>query len=213
MVTIMYTRTRSLRRWEIALLIGLAIAALVGVWLDRTQSGLAENVIRLHVIANSDSASDQALKLRVRDAILAEADALIPSDASLSESRALLAQNLHQLAQTGAQVVHDAGCDYPVTASLEDDVWFPTKTYTDFAFPAGRYTALRVSIGDAEGQNWWCVVFPPLCMGSVTETAAQSDLTDKEVALITGENEGYVLKFKAVELWEQFKEWLTTPAA
>ena len=101
---------------------------------------------------------------------------------------------------------------YPVTASLVHDYWFPTKTYTDFALPAGAYTALRIEIGAGGGQNWWCVVFPPLCLGSVSETtqetALEAGLTENQVSLMTGEDEGYVVKFKAVELLEQFKGWL-----
>ena len=104
------------------------------------------------------------------------------------------------------------GYSYPVTASLVHDYWFPTKTYTDFALPAGAYTALRIEIGAGGGQNWWCVVFPPLCLGSVSETtqetALEAGLTENQVSLMTGEDEGYVVKFKAVELLEQFKGWL-----
>lgn len=96
--------------------------------------------------------------------------------------------------------------------SLVHDCWFPTKTYTDFALPAGAYTALRIEIGAGGGQNWWCVVFPPLCLGSVSETtqetALEAGLTENQVSLMTGEDEGYVVKFKAVELLEQFKGWL-----
>ena len=166
----------SLRRWELALLLGLALAALLGVWLDGQQAALADKVIRLHVIANSDSPEDQALKLQVRDRILEEAGDLIA-----------------------------------VTASLEDGVWFPTKEYTDFSLPAGQYTALRVVIGAGGGRNWWCVVFPPLCLGSVSETAAETaagaGFTQDQLALISGEDEGYVVKFKAMELWEAFRAW------
>ena len=110
-----------------------------------------------------------------------------------------------------AAVVAGAGYDYPVTVSLED-CWFPTKVYDGFSLPAGNYRALRVVIGAGEGQNWWCVVFPPLCLGSVTETveetAADAGLTEGQVSLITGEDEGYVVKFRAIELLEEFKGWL-----
>ena len=187
------TQSKTLRRWELALLLGVALAALLGVWLDGAQAALSDRVIRLHVLANSDSEADQALKLRVRDAVLAEAEELFVPGA-------------------GAEVVGEAGYSYPVTASLVHDYWFPPKTYTDFALPAGAYTALRIEIGAGGGQNWWCVVFPPLCLGSVSETtqetALEAGLTENQVSLMTGEDEGYVVKFKAVELLEQFKGWL-----
>ena len=130
---------------------------------------------------------------------------MLPADGALRA-------HLYDLAAAGAEVVGAAGYDYPVTASLVHNYWFPTKTYTDFALPAGQYTALRIEIGEGAGQNWWCVVFPPLCLGSVTETvaetAADAGLTEGQVSLITGEDEGYVVKFRAIEVLEEFKGWL-----
>lgn len=206
-------QSKTLRRWELALLLGVAFAALAGVWLDRSQAALADQVIRLHVLANSDSEADQALKLKVRDKVLGvAADYFVPG-ATLEETRATLTDHLADIAAAGAQQVAEEGYQYPVTVSLEDNYWFPTKQYTDFALPAGEYTALRVVIGEGAGQNWWCVLFPPLCLGSVSETAAQTALSDgftqDQVSLITGEDEGYVVKFKAIELWEQFQHWLS----
>lgn len=197
-----------LRRWELALLLGLAAALLLGLWLEREQSDLADSVLRLHVLANSDSEADQTLKLKVRDRVLAEAEAILPEDASLEEATQKLAENLPRLAAAGAEVVAREGYDYPVSAGLEE-TWFPTKEYEDFSLPAGRYQALRIVIGEGEGQNWWCVVFPPLCLGSVSEStqeiALESGLSEQQVSLLTGESEGYVVKFKALELWEQIK--------
>lgn len=205
-------KQRTLRRWELALLLGTALAALLGVWLDGQQSALAGKVIRLHVIANSDTAADQALKLAVRDRILEEAEDLFAPGASLEEARAALEEALPALAAAGAEAVGEQGYTYPVSAALEDGVWFPTKEYGDFALPAGQYTALRLTIGEGAGQNWWCVVFPPLCLGSVSETAAEtaagSGFSREEIALIAGEDEGYVVKFKAIELWEELQSWL-----
>lgn len=206
------SKKTTLRRWELALLLGVAAAALWGVRLDGEQAALADKVVRLHVLANSDTQEDQALKLAVRDAVLAAADGVVPPGVELEEAEQALTQALPAIADAGARVVGEQGYSYPVTASLEHDVWFPTKEYTDFAFPAGEYTALRVTIGEGGGRNWWCVVFPPLCLGSVTEntaeTALEGGLEDREVSLITGEDEGYVVKFKAMELLEEFQGWL-----
>lgn len=189
-----------LRRWESALLIGLACAMLWASALGAEQDALADKVVRLHVVANSDSEADQTLKLQVRDAILADAASEL---AGLSREEALeqLTQDLPHLGEIAAQTVGEQGYDYPVTVSLKGER-FPTKRYDDFALPAGEYMALRVQIGSGEGHNWWCVVFPPLCMGSVEEAA---ELDDRDRALITGETEGYVVKFRAMELWEEFK--------
>ena len=206
------TQSKKLRRWELALLLGVALAALLGVWLDRSQTALADQVIRLHVLANSDSEADQALKLKVRDRVLETAEEYFTPGATLEETQAVLTAHLADIAAAGAEQVAEEGYQYPVTVSMEENYWFPTKEYTDFALPAGNYTALRVVIGEGGGQNWWCVVFPPLCMGSVSETAAQTALgggfSEDQVSLITGEDEGYVVKFKAIELWEEFQHWL-----
>lgn len=201
-----------LRIWELALLLGAASAALLGTWLSAGQAALADKVIRLHVVANSDSQADQEIKLAVRDRILEEAGELFTQAQSVEEARAALEGRLAELAAAGEETLAAAGRTDAVEVSLEDNVWFPTKRYTDFALPAGDYTALRVVIGAGEGRNWWCVVFPPLCLGSVTETveatAAAGGLTQDQVALITGEDEGYVVKFKLMELWDQFQNWL-----
>ena len=204
--------SRRLRRWEAALMAGVAIALLSGLWLDGEQAALADKVLRLHVIANSDTQADQALKLEVRDRILTEAGDLLEGSGSVKEAAQVLQAAQAELEAARGAAVRAAGCDYSVTASLEEDVWFPTKEYTDFALPQGRYTALRVVIGEGGGQNWWCVVFPPLCLGSVTETVQEAaglgELEEGDVALMTGESEGYVVKFKAIELWEGLKAQL-----
>ena len=200
---------RRLKRWETALLMGLAAAVLAGAWLGAEQSALADQVIRLHVIANSDSREDQALKLAVRDRVLEAAEGLYPPGADLERARAVLEENLEALAAAGQAEVEARGYGYPVTARLER-CWFPTKEYGDFALPAGTYEALRVVIGDGAGENWWCVAFPPLCLGAASETvdeAAQAGLfTDGQAKLIRQE-EGYVLKFKCLELLGQLQGW------
>ena len=200
---------RKLKRWEVALMIGLMAAVLAGAWLGEEQTALADKVIRLHVIANSDSGADQTLKLAVRDRVLEAAEGLYPPDADLEQARAVLEENLEALAAAGQAEVEARGYGYPVTARLER-CWFPTKEYGDFALPAGTYEALRVVIGDGAGENWWCVAFPPLCLGAASETvdeAAQAGLfTDGQAKLIRQE-EGYVLKFKCLELLGQLQGW------
>lgn len=194
---------RKLKTWEIALMFGLLIAVVGGSWLGREQAELADSVIRFHVIANSDSEEDQALKLAVRDRVLEEAETLYPEGATLEEAQRALEGSLSALAAAGRAVVEEQGYDYPVSAALEE-CWFPTKEYQGFSLPAGNYTALRVTVGEGKGQNWWCVAFPPLCLGAASETvdeAAQAGLfTPDQARLVTGDGQGYVLKFKAIEL-------------
>lgn len=193
---------RRLKSWELALMFGLLVAAAVGGWLGREQQELADSVIRFHVIANSDSEEDQALKLAVRDRVLSRAEELYPENATLEQARSALEGHLNLLADAGRAVVEEQGYDYPVTAQLAD-CWFPTKEYEGFALPAGNYTALRVTIGEGAGRNWWCVAFPPLCLGAASETVEQAleagHFTLDQAGLVTGSDEGYVLKFKAME--------------
>ena len=199
----MFFMDRKLKRWEVALLCGVLAALLWSAWAGQEQAELAGQVIRLHVLANSDSQADQELKLAVRDRVLEQAEDLYPEDATLEQAREILEDNLDELAAAGQQVVDEAGKDYPVTAQLEE-CWFPTKKYENFALPAGEYTALRVVIGEGEGQNWWCVAFPPLCLGAATESEEEATaaglFTEDQAGLMTRENEGYVLKFKSLEL-------------
>ena len=199
-----------LKFFEIALLIGLAVFLTSGALALRTQDELADKVVRLHVLANSDSEEDQALKLRVRDAVLEQATAILEQSADRREAESRLRGQLLELERIAAKEIAAEGYDYPVTVNLENTD-FPTKEYDGFTLPAGKYLALRVVIGEGAGQNWWCVVFPPLCTAvssDVSQAAMAAGLTEEEVSLITGEDQGYVLKFKAVEWWEGLRERL-----
>ena len=198
---------RELKLWELALLFGLLCAMVTGAWLNREQADLADRVIRLHVVAHSNDPRDQAIKMAVRDKILAKAETLYTSDTTRQEALEILAAHLCDLSGEGQSVVEAWGGEEQVTASLEK-CWFPTKEYEGFALPAGEYTALRIVIGEGAGENWWCVAFPPLCLGAVSQSAEQAALagnfSDGQAALITGAD-GYVLKFKSLELLGQLK--------
>ena len=197
-----------LKFFEIALLIGLAVFLTSGALALRTQDELADKVVRLHVLANSDSEEDQALKLRVRDAVLEQATAILEQSADRREAESRLRGQLLELERIAAKEIAAEGYDYPVTVNLENTD-FPTKEYDGFTLRAGEYLALRVIIGEGKGQNWWCVVFPPLCTAAsadVPASALAAGFSEEEVSLITEENQGYVLKFKAVEWWETLKE-------
>lgn len=196
--------SRRLKRVEIVLMVAAALVLMSGALALQTQDQLADKVVRLHVLANSDSEEDQALKLRVRDRVLERATELLEQSADRQEAEALLRGNLLELENLAAEEIAAAGYDYPVTAELTDTT-FPTREYDGFTLPAGEYLALRIVIGEGAGQNWWCVVFPPLCTtasADVPASALAAGLTQEDVNLIT-EEPGYVLKFKTVELWER----------
>ena len=198
-------------RWEWALLIALLVSFAWGTWADRTQQQLSDKVLRLHVLANSDSEADQALKRKVRDSVLETASAILADCPDRETAEQRLSAALPEIEDAARARIAAEGGKQTVTAELRPTV-FPTREYEDFTLPAGEYLALRVVLGEGEGHNWWCVVFPPLCLGSVTETAAQAaaegGFSQEEIALLTGEEGGYVVKFKAIELWEQLRGWL-----
>ena len=188
---------------EIALLIGLAVFLISGGLALRTQTRLADRVVRLHVLANSDGEEDQALKLLVRDRVLAQATELLTQAKDRTEAETLLREELPELEALAVRELRANGCAYPVTAELTDTE-FPTREYDGFTLPAGEYLALRVVIGEGAGRNWWCVVFPPLCTAAsadVPAAALSAGLSEEQVGLITEEGQGYVLKSKLLEFW------------
>ena len=197
-----------LKKWELALIIALVITFLTGAALTKEQTELADKLIRLHVVANSDSDEDQALKLKVRDRIISDIEVLLKGVTDRDKAAALINSNMADILDGSKQVISAEGYSYGVTAMLAEEE-FPTRDYDTFSLPAGKYTSLRVVIGSGEGHNWWCVVFPPLCV-----TAASNDaetlkiLTEDQVKLITSDKPEYVLKFKSIELWEKLKAWL-----
>lgn len=180
------------------LLTALMLALSMG---GRDQRALASRVIRLHVLANSDTPEDQSLKERVRDRVLERADALLEDVSSRSEAQAVLAEHLEALAAAGQETVLGEGYWYPVQVEMGES-WFPTRQYQDFALPAGRYLALRVKIGRAEGRNWWCVVYPPMCRTGIEEVEPASlPLTGDQIALIQETEPEYVIRFRCMEWW------------
>lgn len=198
-----------LRIWELALMVvmgALLLALAVG---GSQQREISRQVLRLHILANSDSDEDQALKLKVRDGVLARAEELIANVSDRQEAEQILSQHLEELNAAGEAVVRAEGYDYSVQAQIAD-CYFPTREYDDFALPAGWYRALRMEIGEGAGQNWWCVVYPALCSAGVTEVEEASlSLGEESVAFITQESTQYVLRFQCAEWWGQFTGWLS----
>ena len=185
-----------LKRWEIALALSLLAAVWMCVVPVRAQNQLADKLVRLHVLANSDSEEDQNLKLAVRDAVLAAARGAGEIDDTL----------LYNIQQTAQQTVADLGCQYAVKVSREE-TWFDTRHYDTFSLPAGYYDAVRVVIGEGAGRNWWCVIYPPLCAGiceeELVEIGKEFSLSDEEISLIC-EEKGYIIRFKLADLWGKF---------
>ncbi len=165
-----------------------------------------DTVVRLHVLANSDSEEDQALKLKVRDAVLAVTSPLLQDCTTQEEAIAVLEGNLPALEAAARATVAEAGREDPVSVILGEEE-YPTRTYESCAFPAGTYVSLRVCIGEAAGQNWWCVLFPPLCLSAATpdteEAFVQVGLSKDQYGIITETGKTkYKVRFKILEVVE-----------
>lgn len=170
-------------------------------------TGVRESVVRLHILANSDSEEDQALKLKVRDAVVEAAAGWLDGAENADEALALAKERLPELKAVAQQTVTDAGYDYPVDATL-CTMYFTTRQYDTVTLPAGVYEAVRFTIGSGEGKNWWCVVYPPLCAGAAMERKTLNDVLDSEqVAMVTGD-ERFLVRFKVVEWWEALLNFL-----
>lgn len=169
------------------------------------ESEIYSNVLRLHVIANSDSEDDQNLKLLVRDAVLAEAQILLCDVYDRAKAEETVMQNIEILRSVAERTVLDNGYDYPVAIELGEEE-YPTKNYESCSFPAGEYTSLRILIGEAAGQNWWCVLFPPLCLSAATDSDAFASvgITDNQYQIITdSESTKYKIRFKILESFSE----------
>jgi len=179
---------------EAALAMGLCLAMILATSAAQTQRQVAEKMVRLHILANSDSPHDQAVKLAVRDDLLA---------CMANQQELPRLQQLEDWANASLQRQGE-----PVTARAERvRMYFDTREYESFALPAGYYDAVRIILGEGAGQNWWCVLFPPLCSGvcetAFSEIALEHGMTPGEISFITRDGTRYVLRFKAAELlWE-----------
>lgn len=162
---------------------------------------IRKDVFRLHILANSDTDEDQNLKLKVRDAVLEYTEKLYKNSNTKEEAEILTSKNLQNIANVAKQVIVDNGYNYNVTCQIED-VYFNTRTYENVTMPSGTYRALQIKIGDAKGKNWWCVMYPTLCVGASTDYKALDDkLNDKEYDTLVNEKTQY--KFKIVEIYER----------
>lgn len=162
----------------------------------RDYGGIYEKTVRLHVLAHSDDPSAQQLKLQVRDDLLLVLDRELASCENKAEAEERIRALLPALKLRAEQTLAEHGCRQEVTVTLSRED-YPTRVYENCAYPAGSYTSLRVLIGEGQGQNWWCVVYPPLCLSA--SDASGDGYTEKEQALLEGETEGYRLKFALLE--------------
>lgn len=183
----------------------LLLIALLSILPIHSESLIYDEVLRLHVIANSDSDADQELKLLVRDAILEETQKILKNAKSREEAEKIISEHSALLENIALETVRKNQFDYPVTLELGREK-YPTKNYESCAFPSGEYLSLRIKIGEASGENWWCVLFPPLCLSAATDKDAFTSvgITDSQYQIITEtDNPKYKIRFKLLESFEQ----------
>lgn len=196
----------------IAILLSIFLAISCYSYANSVSNDLANSVFRLHVIANSDSNDDQALKYKVRDALIAYMNTLITSSNTKQEVIQIANSHKEDFKQIAEQVINSNGYDYPVTVEI-GNYEFPTKTYGDIKLPSGYYDALRVKIGTAKGKNWWCVMFPPLCFVDVTsgivpdssKEELKNNLSSEDYSVISDNSTNTNIKFKIIELFKNME--------
>jgi len=181
--------------WETAALLALCVTLLGGVWAQGRQNELSGKLLRLHVIAVSDAPEEQALKLHVRDAVLDYLSPRLECAADRDAARAIIEGELENV-RIAAESASE-GRAVRVTLGQER---YPLRRYEGFTLPAGVYESLRVVLGEGEGQNWWCIVFPPLCLTAVEGDRLQSVMGREDYGIVT-EEEGYILRFRLIEWW------------
>lgn len=195
-------------RWIMWILLVLFTAmCLLSVETLWTQHRLAEKTIRLHVVANSDSAEDQAQKLQVRDAVLEKVAQITETCSNAASAKREIALHIDEIREAAQK---ETAYDVQVRLGTEQ---FETRYYDTFTLPAGEYPALRVNLGKAQGHNWWCVVFPSLCTAATSDalerTAAVGGFDSEETELIEGGEEAYELRFKSFEWLQALLDWIS----
>lgn len=194
------------KKIKISVTVGIVVAILFSICsFAKTSEEIRSDVLRLHVIANSDTSVDQNLKLRLRDYILQEGKDIFNGSVNIENAVEKIEPVLPELEKSAKAFVNQAGFDYDVKISLSKE-YFTTRTYETVTLPAGKYLALRVVIGSGEGHNWWCVMFPPMCVPAADKKdEIENVFSEKEIKLVESKPK-YEPRFKVVEIYEQLKE-------
>lgn len=172
----------------------------------KTSESISQEVFRLHILANSDSDEDQSLKLKVRDKILTESESLFINCKNLNDVITTSKNNIEYFEKLANECIKENGYNYE-TKVYVDEEYFNTREYEKITLPSGVYNALKIEIGEAKGHNWWCVMFPAICLPAVSDDEINSILNEDEIELINSNNK-YEIRFKIVEIYEKIKSKL-----
>ncbi len=194
----------SQKAFNFALLFGLLCSAFISfAGFNSTCNELRENVLRLHIVANSNSKADQELKLQIRDAILKISGESFAGTSSTEEATVTAAANLKEYEETANRIIEEKGFGYKAEAKI-GKAYFETREYDDFTLPAGEYNSLIITLGSGEGKNWWCVIFPEVCLPLGERGTLEETLSD-EACSVARQKSRYVMQFWVVEKYEDIK--------
>lgn len=198
----------SKKTFNIALVFALASAIFLSMAnFNASCDDLRNNVLRLHIIANSDSKEDQALKLKIRDRILENSIIMFDDVIDIESAFKVTKEKLDDIEELANEVIKEEGFPYKATAEIGKS-YFETREYDDFTLPAGEYNSLIIRLGKSSGKNWWCVIFPQICVGTATKGKLE-DTVSKESAEVAQTANRYILRFKAVEIYEDIKKLIS----
>ncbi len=194
------------RIFELAVFISLFICILSSLSFERDCEDIRQSLLRLHVIASGNTHEEQELKLKVRDAVLTAGADIFSRNDDLDSARLKAEENAEKLRAIAEETLRKNGCTYPATVEVTE-CYFPTRQYENITLPAGKYNAVRVIIGEGKGKNWWCVMFPPMCLPAAKEDEAElSDvLGEKSMNIVENRNK-YEVRLWIVEKWYELRE-------
>lgn len=201
------SKKKILKRIEISILCGIVLASAFSTTVFGTScDGIRQRILRLHILANSDSEEDQAVKLKVRDAVLQEGKRIFDGSVTAKDAESILSAEKEQLESVANRVLLENGFSY--TAKIEvGKSFFTTRSYENkVTLPAGEYTAIRILLGDAAGHNWWCVMFPPMCLPAAGEDVQIDNVLSDSQEKLVESNPKYEMRFKIVEIFEKILE-------
>jgi len=196
-------KTRTL---EIAVFVSLFICVLSSLSFDRDCEDIRQNLLRLHVIASGDTQKEQELKLKIRDAILSAGADIFSENDDLIKARSKAEKNIEKLQSIAESTLRSNGYTYPVEIEVAE-CYFPTRQYENITLPAGKYNAIRVIIGEGKGKNWWCVMFPPMCLPAAKDNETQlCDVLGEKSMNIVENGKKYEVRLWILEKWYELRE-------
>ena len=194
------------KKIKISVCLAMAITVLFSVIsFAKTSNEIRSDVLTLHVLANSDSSIDQNLKLRVRDALLSSGNEIFDGTTNVENAIQRITPQIPKLEKIAKEVITQSGFNYDVKITISND-YFTTRTYENITLPAGIYKALRVVIGSGKGHNWWCVMFPAMCLPAAESRQKIDDVLDKKETKLVEKNPKLEPRFKIIEIIEQLKQ-------